>query len=378
MKINNRMNTIKEYHFQKFDEIKNSLKDSGKEILDLSIGDPDLVPDKKILDALVNSFNYKNFNSYPPYDGIKELKEAIIQYYKNAYSVILNMDEIIVLIGSKEGLFHIIPAVCDIGDYALIPEPAYPVYETACKLWGVNYYKFPLMLKNDYLPDLGRIPERVANKSKLLILNYPNNPTGASANEDFYKDALRYCIQKDIVLCNDGAYNEIIGEHDKRISLLQYDKDKIQSIEFGTFSKIYNMTGFRLGYAAGNKKIIKSLLKVKSNADSGQFMPIQHAAIEALKLNEDYIRSVRKIYSERKNIIYEFLEKNKIEYYRSPATFYIWCRVPLNYTCDEFCSELLYDKNILVTPGYVFGDICYDYFRISVTQSSDLISRFLK
>lgn len=378
MKLNNRMNAIKEYHFQKFDEIKNNLKNSGKEILDLSIGDPDLMPEQKILDAMVSSFKYRNFNMYPPYDGINELKEAIIHYYKSSYSVSLNMDEVIVLIGSKEGLFHMIPAVCDIGDYALIPEPAYPVYETACKLWGVNYYKFNLMPKNDYLPDFAGISGNITNKSKLMIINYPNNPTGAAANEDFYKEAVRYCIQKDIVLCNDGAYNEIIGTDDKRISLLQYDKNKIQSIEFGTFSKIYNMTGFRVGYAVGNKKIIKNLLKVKSNADSGQFIPIQYAAIEALKLDEEYIRKGRKIYSERKDIIYDFLEKNKIEYYRSPATFYIWCKVPYNYTCDEFCSELLNNRNILVTPGYVFGSFSNDHFRISVTQSSELIRKFME
>lgn len=378
MKLNNRINAVTEYHFQKFDEIKNELKNSGKQILDLSIGDPDLIPEQKILDALITSFNYNNFNMYPPYDGIKELKEAIIQYYENAYSVSLNPDEVIILIGSKEGLFHMIPAICDIGDYTLIPEPSYPVYEAACKLWGVNYYKFPLTQKNEYLPELDKIPENVMNRSKLMILNYPNNPTGASANENFYKEVVKHCIEKDIVVCNDGAYNEIIGESDKRISLLQFDKKKIQSIEFGTFSKIYNMTGFRIGYAAGNKKIIKNLLKVKSNADSGQFIPIQYAAVEALKLDEEYIRRKRKIYNERKNIIYEFLEINKIKYYRNHTTFYIWCQVPSDYTCDEYCSELLSDKNILVTPGYVFGSFCNDHFRISATQSTDLIRKFLK
>jgi LL-diaminopimelate aminotransferase len=312
MKVNNRLNTLSEYHFQQLDETKKALVKAGKTLTDLSIGDPDLPVESNILGGLIKGLSVKDYNKYPPYDGIEELKKSIIKYYEEIYSVKLNLDEVLILIGSKEGINNSIPAICGIGDYSILPNPAYPVYKTCCHLWGVNSFEIPLLQSNNYLPRLSDIPYNVAEKSSLFLINYPNNPTGAVANESFYKEAVDFCGKHDIILANDGAYNEIIYPKEKPISLLQFDEKK-QCIEFGTFSKIYNMTGFRLGYAVGSSKVIKALLKVKSNVDSGQFIPIQYSAMEALRLSREYVDDIRKVYMERRIQAEKVLEEYNIE-----------------------------------------------------------------
>jgi len=376
MKINNRLSNIQEYHFQKLDIMKKKLISEGRAITDLSIGDPDLPVDNKIIDGLIEGLKLKNYNKYPPYEGIKELKLQIIKYYDEVYSVKLNLDEVIILIGSKEGINNIIPAVCNFGDYVLSPDPGYPVYETSCNLWGAVSYKIPLVESNDFLPKIENIPNNIVVKSKLLILNYPNNPTGAVANEEFYKQMISFCNTNNIVLINDGAYNEIIKEKEKPLSLLTYD-NKRQSVEFGSFSKAYNMTGFRIGYAVGNREVIGALLKVKSNVDSGQFIPIQWAACEALKLDRNYINSIRKVYDERRRIAEEILTQKKISFFKTEGTFYVWCKVPKNYSINEFCEELIDNYGIIITPGYTFGNISSDFFRISLTVDKKLLENAL-
>lgn len=376
MKINNRLSMVKEYHFVGIDNIKNKLLAEGKEIIDLGIGDPDLSVHENITKGLVNTLEYNAFNMYPPYDGIKELKEAIIKYYKEVYEVSLDMDEVLILIGSKEGISNIIPAVCDFGDHVIVPNPRYPVYEMCSYLWGCKPYKVPLKEKNRYLIDLSSIPDNIRKKSKLMIINYPNNPTGAVANKEFCKEILGYCANNNILLCNDGAYNEIVNEDREPISLLQIDSKK-QSVEFGSFSKTFNMTGFRIGYAVGNKKALKALLNIKSNMDSSQFKPIQYAAISALSIPRDYIHIIRGIYDERRKTAEFILKEKGIEFFKGEGTFYIWCKVPRNYTLNEFCEELLSQYGIIVTPGVAFGDLGYNHFRIALTKDKDIIYKGL-
>lgn len=372
MKLNNRLSNIKEYHFKLIDDIKETLVSQGKEITDLGIGDPDIEVDPYIIEGLMNGLKKAQFNKYPPYDGINELKKGIIKYYREVYSVKLDMEEVLVLIGSKEGISNLIPSVCNIGEYVIAPDLRYPVYEMCSYLWGNNSYKIPLKETNQYLVDLKDIPKNIVSKSGLMILNYPNNPTGAIANREFYEETLKYCIKNEIVLCNDGAYNEIIKENEEPISILQCSDGK-KTIEFGTFSKTYNMSGFRIGYAVGNREILKALLKVKSNLDSSQFKPIQYAAINALKLDRSYIQSIRRIYDERREIAHKVLDAKGIEYYKDGRTFYIWCKSPTGYTSEEFCRELIANYGIIVTPGNSFGDFSNKYFRISLTQNKDII-----
>ncbi len=372
MKTNNRLNSIPKYHFKKMEELKSELLKEGKKIVDLSIGDPDLLVNKNITDALIESLSENRFNNYPPYEGIKDLKLQVIKYYDEQYSVKLNLDEVIILIGSKEGLSGIIPAVCDVGDTVIVPEVGYPVYEACAKIWGCNTFNVPITEKNSYFPELLNIPESILRESKLFFINYPNNPTGATGNESFFKEIISFCDRYNIILCNDGAYNEIIEPEAKNISLLQFDFEK-QCVEFGSFSKTYNMTGFRLGYAVGNKSIISALSKVKSNLDSGQFLPIQKSGIAALKLDRNYVNSIRTIYSERKLLAINLLKEKNIECFSGAGTFYLWCKIPKNYTTDEFCSELVNDYGIVVTPGYCFGSFGYGYFRIALTKDKEVI-----
>ena len=377
MKLNNRLSNIDEYHFKKIDDVKNEVFLTGKKIIDLSIGDPDLPVHSKITDRLIAGLKGERYNNYPPYDGLIELKKAVIKYYNEVYSVSLNLDEVIILIGSKEGISNIIPAVCDIGDCVIVPEPAYPVYSICSKLWGCIPYTVPLKQNNGYMPNLDEIPKEIVNKAKLIFMNYPNNPTGAVADSEFYKRIIKFSYDNNIVLCNDSAYNEIIKADKKPISLLQYDV-KRQCVEFGTLSKTYNMTGYRIGYAVGNAKVINSLLKIKSNCDSGQFIPVQKAAIAALSLERDYVYDIRRIYDERREVAKSALSQKNISFFDAEGTFYLWCRTPKNYTTNEFCEELLINHGIVVTPGNVFGKLGYDYFRIALTKDKVIIEEALK
>lgn len=374
MKINNRLNCISEYHFKKIENLKEKLINEGEKIFDFGIGDPDLPVPAPVIQSLIHGLSYEKFNNYPPYDGIKSLKLKLIKYYKEIFSVNLIEDEIVILIGSKEGINNIIPAICDFGDYAIIPQLGYSVYETCSNLWGVKTYKFLINEKNDYLPNLKFIPENIISESKLFFINYPNNPTGAIANPDFYKDIINFCIKNNIVVCNDSAYNEILKPGLAPISILQFsDNYKNNVVELGTFSKTFNMTGFRIGYAIGNREIINRLLRVKSNVDSGQFVPIQLSAQQALSIDREYISNMRNIYHERRVTIENLLKLHNIEFYSGKGTFYVWCKVPSNYTTDEFCEEVLENNGIIFTPGYVFGTTGYGYFRISLTKDCDTI-----
>lgn len=377
MKINNRLSDLSEYHFKKIDDIKNKAISDRKKIIDLSIGDPDLPVNSKITDALIEALKGEKYNNYPPYDGLIELRKAVIKYYNDVYNVCLNLDEVIILIGSKEGINNIIPAVCDIGDCVIVPEPAYPVYSICSKLWGCVPYVVPLTQNNGYLPRLDIIPKVIVNKCKLMFINYPNNPTGAVATKEFYNNIIKFTYDNNIVLCNDSAYNEIIKADKEPISLMQYDKLR-KNVEFGTLSKTYNMTGYRIGYAVGNAKVINALLKIKSNCDSGQFIPVQKAAIAALNLERDYVHNIRKTYDERREIAKSILLEKNIKFFDTEATFYLWCRTPKNYTTSEYCEELLINHGIVVTPGNVFGKIGYDYFRIAFTKDKLIIEETLK
>jgi LL-diaminopimelate aminotransferase len=216
----------------------------------------------------------------------------------------------------------------------------------------------------------------IVNKAKLFFINYPNNPTGAEATSEFYKSIINFSYNNNIVLCNDSAYNEIIKVDKKAISIMQYDI-KRQCIEFGTLSKTYNMTGYRIGYAVGNAKVINALLKIKSNCDSGQFLPVQKAAVAALNLERDYVYNARKIYDERREIAKEILVKKNISFFDTEGTFYLWCKTPKNYTTSEFCEELLINYGIVVTPGNFFGKIGYDYFRVALTKDKLILEEAL-
>ncbi|WP_032121797.1 aminotransferase class I/II-fold pyridoxal phosphate-dependent enzyme [Clostridium amazonitimonense] len=375
MKINNRIVNLQEYHFNKIETLKREVSAKGKDIIDLGIGDPDLSPPKEVNEALIEALSYEKYHNYPVSEGIFELKEQIAKYYKVNYNVDLEKDEILILVGSKEGLSNIIPATCDISDHIILPEPSYPAYEACSRLWGVIPYKTPLIEERGYFPRLNTIPENIKKVAKLMIINYPNNPTGAILKEDFLWEVKKMCREYNIVLCNDGAYKEIVQNNNKKLSILMGGIDNC--IEFGSFSKAFSMTGYRIAYVAGDKNIIKALLKVKSNIDSGQFIPIQYAALKAIKDCEHYIEHINHIYYRRKILAENILKEKGLEYFKGQGTFYIWCKVPKGYTTDEFCNKLLVERGIVVTPGYVFGKLGFGHFRISLTKEEELISKAL-
>lgn len=372
MKINNRLNLLPEKSFLYLDEIAEKMKKENNEIYNFGVGDPNLDISGEIIEGLKYGLKKSRFNNYPPYGGLIELKREIIKYYKNLYGVILNEYEVIITIGSKNAIVDLIPAVCNFNDSIIIPEPAYPIYKCVCSLWGVHYNKIPITSSNNYLPSLN-IDDKILKESKLLFLNYPNNPTGATANNKFYCDIIKIADQYNIILVNDGAYNEIVFNNIPT-SILQYDNKK-QAIEIGSFSKIFNMTGFRIGYVVGNKDVIKAMLKIKSNLDSGQFIPIQYAAISALRLGEDYRKKVCGEYYNRKEKLINILKSKNIEYFNASGGIYLWCRVPKGFSTNEFCSELLEKYGIIISPGYNFGTISYDYFRVALTESIEIIDK---
>lgn len=370
MKINNRLNLLGDSTNSALSYAINKRVKDNKEIFDFGIGDPNIKIREEIVEGLLLGLKKKNFNNYPPYEGIYLLKEKIINYYKEIYNVFLSEDEVLITSGAKDAIVDIIPSICNFKDSIIITEPAYPVYNTVASLWGVEVNKVPICSKNNYLPDLN-ISCKILNESKIFIINYPNNPSGAIANEKFYKDIIDLSIKHSFILVNDGAYNEIVWSG-KPLSLLSFDKE-LKSIEIGSFSKIFNMTGFRLGYVVGNKEVIKGMLRVKRVLDSGQFIPIQYAGINALSLLEEYRKSICKEYYNRKEKLIKILKEKRISYFNGGGGIYLWCNIPSGWTTEEFCIELLEKYGIIVIPGYNFGSTCHGYFRIALTNEEEVI-----
>jgi len=375
LKINNRTTNLPQYHFDKIDILKDKVRKEGRELIDIGIGDPDLEPPKEVNEALIEALSYKGYHNYPKGSGIVKLKKQVVKDYKLNYGVDLTEDEVLITIGSKEALSNIIPTVCDINDYIILPDPSYPAYESCSRLWGVIPYKMPLIEEKNYYPNLNLIPENIKKVSKLMIINYPNNPTGANLKKDFLEEIKEMCAKYNIVLCNDGAYKEIVNKKEDRLSILMGGISNC--IEFSSFSKAFSMTGYRIGYVAGDKNIIKALGEVKNNMDSGQFMPIQYSALRAIKDCSYYIEYINEVYRKRKVLAESILDEKNIKYFKGEGTFYIWCKIPTGYTTDEFCSELLLKKGIVVTPGSAFGRLGYGYFRIALTKDEEVIRNTL-
>lgn len=379
MKVVNRTSNIPEYIFSRFDEVKKSLALRGVETIDLGIGDPDLPTPGFIIDAMEGYLrNHQNYK-YPPYSGIDEYKKAVADYYRRNFDVELDYNtEVAALIGSKEGIAHLILALTDPEDYVLIPDPAYPVYNAAAVIAGCRPYRMPLTEKNGYLPKLENIYEEVSRKAKLLIVNYPNNPTGALGDKSFFDSLVEYGIKHNIAIANDGAYIGIGDRKYKPVSIMQSPSAKDICVEFGTLSKTFNMTGWRIGYVVGSREIIEKLMLIKTNFDSGQFGAIQQTAAFALKEGEKFTEKMNEIYEKRRKIIVEALGNKGIEVYDSRGTFYVWFKVPKGYKSSEFAAEVLEKSGVMFTPGTAFGSFGEGFCRISLTVDSELLAEAVK
>ena len=380
MQFAKRLEKIPPYLFAEIDRKRDELVSKGVDIINMGVGDPDRPTPDHIINAMVDAVRDPSTHNYPPYQGTKEFRTAVAELMARRYGV-TGLDpntEIVSSIGSKESIHNTFLAFVEPGDYTLIPDPAYPVYRTATIFAGGEYHTMPLLPENDYLPELGKIPEDVARKAKLLWINYPNNPTGGIATLEFFKELVDYCKKYEILLCHDHAYSEMAYDGYKPPSVLQVPGARDVAIEFHSCSKAYNMTGWRIGFVVGSKIGIKGLGQVKTNVDSGAFKAVQRAAIAAFQTTEADLQTLMAVYQQRRNLVVEGLRSLGWQLEAPKATLYIWVPVPKAYTSTEFVTLLLEKCGIIVPPGNGYGEYGEGYFRIALTVEDDRIREGIK
>ena len=379
MKIAQRIQTIPPYLFAEIDKKKEEAIKRGVDIINLGIGDPDQPTPDNIIEKLRESVKDPKTHDYPPYAGTAGFRRAVALWYKNRFSVNLDADrEVMALIGSKEGIAHVFLAFIDPGDFSLIPDPAYPVYKTGTLFANGFPYIMPLLEENGFLPDLEKIDKDIAQRAKLMFINYPNNPTAAVANKDFFEKVVKFAKKYDILVCHDFAYSEMTFDDYKASSFLEVEGAKDVGIEFHSLSKIYNMTGWRLGFVVGNKDAISALSIIKTNIDSGAFKAIQQAGIEALTGTQDNIEKMNKIYTGRRNAVINGLNKLGWDLKPTKATFYIWIPTLNKMNSMEFSNLLLEKTGIIVTPGIGYGEYGEGYVRIALTVDEKRLEEALE
>ncbi|OPX18482.1 hypothetical protein BXT86_01030 [candidate division WOR-3 bacterium 4484_100] len=383
IKLPERMAGVPPYLYAEMDKVIQEARNSGKEIINIAHGDPDLMPPQEVIEELSHRAGKPGAQLYPPYWGLIELREDIARWMGKRFGVELSPeDEIMILIGAKEGLTHLYTALCDRGDYALIPDPAYPTYKTSVIFAEGMVHYFGLKQENDFLPELKEITKNLHKKTKLMIINYPNNPTTKKGDITFFKELVSFCRRHNIYLIHDNPYSEIY-ETDPPPSILQVDGAKDIAVELHSFSKTFNMQGYRIGWICGNKDMIKALAVVKTNTDSGIFLPIQYAAIKALELYETFVPGLREIYKKRRKIVQGYLEKIGWQYYRSDSTIYVWTRMDERFKDSmKFVIGLIKEKGVMIGPGAGYGRYGEGYLRFSLTQPEEKLrtgmERFLE
>ncbi len=374
-----RIQQLPPYLFARIEQRIAQAKEDGVDVISLGIGDPDRPTPKHIIDKAAGQLYNSENHQYPSSVGMLSFRQAVAQYYKNRFNVELDAkSEVVTLIGSKEGIAHISWCYLDPGDISLVPDPGYPVYGTGSALAGAQPYIMPLKAENKFLPDLDAIPEDVAKKAKLMFLNYPNNPTGAIASLDFYKKVVDFAKKYDILVCHDSAYQDLSFDGYLAPSFLEVPGAKEIGIEFGSCSKPYNMTGWRIGWAAGNPQAINALGRLKSNLDSGQFQAIQYAGIAALTGPQDSVKEISKVYQERRDIVVNGLNSMGWKLEAPKSTIYVWAPVPKGYDSMSFAEYVFEKSGVVVTPGNGYGEHGEGFFRISLCIEQERIQEALE
>ncbi len=374
-----RLRELPPYLFAEIDKIIKRKKSMGIDVISLGIGDPDIPTPEGIVRKLQKEAENPENHQYPSSYGLEYFKEAVSEYYMKRFKINLDPEtEIITLMGAKEGIANIAYVFIDESDYVLIPDPSYPVYSIGTVFSGGKIYYMPLKEENDYLIDFDGIDKKIARKAKLMHINYPNNPTSAVCSTDFFERVVSFAEKNNIIVCHDNAYADTYFDSNKPGSFLNADGAKDVGMEFYSLSKTFNMTGWRIGCAVGNKEIISSLGKYKTNVDSGVFNAIQYAAAEAFKNYEKYSRNNNIIYKKRRDMTTSILDNIGIDYYISNATIYIWAKVPEGYTSRSFSELVLNKANVVVTPGSAYGKQGEGYFRISLTIEDTRLEEALK
>jgi len=368
MRTAKRIDKLPPYLFLEISRKIAEKKARGEDVISLAIGDPDTPTPHHVIERLCQAAQDPANHRYPESDGLPEFRRAIAEWYEKRFGVIFDPDkEVLPLIGAKEGVGHIALCFIDPGDTALVPDPSYPVFSIGTMFAGGSSYYMPLTEENDFLPDLDSIPRDVARKAKIMWINYPNNPTAAVAEPEFFDRVVAFAQKHDLAVCHDGPYTEVAFDGYRPPSFMQAPGAREVGVEFHSLSKSYNMTGWRVGMVVGNARVIDALTRVKSNLDSGIPQAIQHAAIEALRGPQDCIEEHNAIYQRRRDLLLQTLGQIGLKARPPRASLYIWARIPEGYTSLEFATTLLEEAGVVVTPGTGYGKCGEGYIRLSLT-----------
>lgn len=367
-----RIKNLPPYLFARIEKLVTEKKAAGVDVISLGIGDPDMPTPDYIIEELKKEAENPANHQYPSSAGMLSYRQAVAGWYRDRFGVQLDpAREVVSVIGSKEGIAHISWCYLDPGDTVLVPDPGYPVYAGGSILAGAEPYYMSLRRENGFLPDLDEIPAEVARRAKMMFINYPNNPTGAVAGDDFYNRVIDFARVYNILIIHDAAYSEMTYDGYTPPSFLQYPGAREVGIEFHSVSKTYNMTGWRIGWAAGHPDVVEALGRLKSNIDSGQFQAIQYAAIKGLTGPKGQVQEMKKIYQERRDIMVDALNSMGWNLEKPKATFYVWAPVPEGHTSESFAELVLEKAGVVITPGTGYGENGAGYFRIALTVSKE-------
>jgi LL-diaminopimelate aminotransferase len=374
-----RIQNLPPYLFTRIEQAIADKKAQGVDVISLGIGDPDLPTPGHIIEEAVKELHNPANHQYPATAGLPAYRQAVADWYGRRFGITLDpQKEVVSLIGSKEGIAHLPWCYVDPGDIVLVPDPGYPVYEGGTILAGGEPYYLPLTAENSFLPDLAAIPAAVARKAKIIFINYPNNPTGATASKEFFAKMVAFAQEYEILVCHDAAYSEIAFDGYRPPSFLEVPGAKEVGIEFHSVSKTYNMTGWRAGWAVGNAGAVQTLSRLKSNLDSGIFQAVQYAAIAALNGPQDEVQALCEIYQERRDLVVDALKGLGWHLEKPRASFYIWVPVPSGHTAASFTELVLEKAGVVVTPGTGYGKQGEGYFRISLTLTAPRLAEAMK
>jgi LL-diaminopimelate aminotransferase len=361
------------YLFAAIDKVKAKVAAGGTDIISLGIGDPDMPTPAFIVEAMARAIRNPAHHRYPSYRGMEDFRREVAAWYKRRFGADLNPDdEVICTIGAKEAIAHFPFAFVNPGDTVIVCQPGYPVYPAAAAFCGGIVRFLPLLEENDFLPDLDGVDAATWDKAKIIFLNYPNNPTSATAAFSFFEKLVAICRRHNVILAHDATYTEIYYDPDSRpLSVFNVPGAKDVAVEFHSFSKTFNMTGWRVGMTAGNPLLIEGLAKIKENLDSGTFHAVQEASVAALREGDAFCEELRGIYKKRRDTVVRALSKIGIEHRVPQASLYVWARVPRGYTSASFVTKVIEEKGVVLTPGNGFGDAGEGYFRISLTVNTE-------
>jgi len=373
-----RLKALPPYLFAELDRVKAEVAARGVDIISLGVGDPDLPTFPNIVARLKKAADNPKHHQYPSYEGMLSFRQAVAQWYSGRFGVKLDpAREIVSLIGSKEGIAHAPLAFVNPGDVVLCPDPGYPVYTIGTMFAGGEAYIMPLLEENLFLPDLSAIPADILDRAKIMFLNYPNNPTSAVAAKGFFEEVVPFARKHNILVCHDAAYTEVYYDGERPMSFLQIPGADAVGIEFHSLSKTYNMTGWRIGWACGNREAIGAIGRIKTNIDSGIFQAVQEAGIEALQGDQQQVDELRNIYQSRRDLACDSLAKKGFSFLEPKATFYLWVRTPEGLSSAQFAGRVLQETGVVLTPGNGFGSHGEGYFRISLTVNEERLQEAL-